>query len=230
MDVGLRCQEVCHYLTLVSTHGHSRPFLPAMIRKNDASAVSKHTADAAKQLSGLNTDMAVPEALDTIMSAMDAASKLKGVGPATATLVLSAYNSENAPFFEDELYAWCLPEKAGSKLKYDKKEYREMFDRVWEVRKRLGEGVSMVHLEKAAFVLQHLDLAEAQDVQALETFAAEEADAGQSSHTANQDNKKHDDSNVLAAYTSRKRPAVEAVGSAKASEDKLQRRSKRAKP
>jgi hypothetical protein len=129
-----------------------------MIRKNDAAGVLEATSASLEALSALNDTLSASEALNITLSAMAAASKLTGVGPATASLVLAVYQPELVPFFQDELWAWCFPEKAGTKLKYDKKEYELLFRRCWEIKQSLGKGGSMLTLEKGSFVLQHLDL------------------------------------------------------------------------
>lgn len=90
--------------------------------------------------------------------------KLKGVGPATASLLLSVYDPVHAPFFSDELFRWiCWDEKAGwdRKIKYDAKEYRMLCEGVQVLVERFGsrvEGadgkeVQAVELEKVAYVL-----------------------------------------------------------------------------
>ena len=91
-----------------------------------------------------------------------ALSKLKGIGPATASLLLSSYDPVRIPFFSDEIYRYLLWEEAKSKgwdrkINYTIKEYRTLFERVAALRERLevvsGEEVSAVHIEKAAYVL-----------------------------------------------------------------------------
>ena len=91
-----------------------------------------------------------------------ALSKLKGIGPATASLLLSSYDPVGIPFFSDEIYRYVLWEEAklkgwDRKINYTIKEYRALFERVAALRKRLeeasGEIVSAVHIEKAAYVL-----------------------------------------------------------------------------
>jgi hypothetical protein len=158
-----------------STHGQNRPFLPSMIQKNDAAATVEATEKAAKLLSALKSTSTSQKALELTLSALDAACKLTGVGPATGALILSVYDPNNAVFFQDELFAWCVPEKKDTKLKYDKKEYSELFKRAYDLRKRLGDGTRMVELEKASFVLQHLDVVDESSREALE---AEPADSG----------------------------------------------------
>ena len=85
--------------------------------------------------------------------------ELKGIGPATASLLLSIYDEEKVPFFSDELFRWvCWQEEEGGwerKIKYDWKEYRMLWEGVGELRRRLGE-VKVVEVEKAAFVCGRL--------------------------------------------------------------------------
>jgi hypothetical protein len=100
---------------------------------------------------------------------------LKGVGPATASLLLSVLRPREIPFFSDELFRWCAWDadrgKDGEgwkrKIKYNIKEYEMVVTKVKELRRRLGEGVEMergkaagadlvgwaVHIEKVAWVL-----------------------------------------------------------------------------
>lgn len=91
-----------------------------------------------------------------------ALSKLKGIGPATASLLLSTYDPVRIPFFSDEIYRYLLWEEAklkgwDRKINYTIKEYRTLFESVTALRKRLeeasGEEVSAMHIEKAAYVL-----------------------------------------------------------------------------
>ena len=115
-----------------------------------------------------------------------ALSKLKGVGPATASLLLSSYDPVRIPFFSDEIYRYVFWEEAklkgwDRKINYTIKEYRALFERVDALRKRLeeasGEGVSAVYIEKAAYVLgrnalpnsskSSIDIEDAEDDKAL---------------------------------------------------------------
>lgn len=82
--------------------------------------------------------------------------KLKGIGPATAALLLSTNNPEEHPFFSDELFRWAFWSDApGSrwdrKIKYSLKEYRDLLARVDELRDRIGK--SALEAEKVAYVL-----------------------------------------------------------------------------
>lgn len=92
-------------------------------------------------------------------------SKLKGIGPATAALLLSTKDPKTLPFFSDELFRWAFWEnKAGArwdrKIKYSPKEYRELKAKVDELRGRIGRGA--IEAEKVAYVLgkREVDLAD----------------------------------------------------------------------
>jgi len=81
---------------------------------------------------------------------------LKGIGPATAALLLSTSDLEKMPFFSDELFRWALWEnKSGAgwdrKIKYSIKEYSELKEKVDGLRERVGKGA--VEAEKVAYVL-----------------------------------------------------------------------------
>ena len=92
--------------------------------------------------------------------------KLKGIGPATASLVLSCYNPEAIPFFSDELYLyvhWNYDDSSNSgiwsrRIKYTLFEYSSLFKEIWKIRQRIEqedhENVSYADLEKVAFVLR----------------------------------------------------------------------------
>jgi hypothetical protein len=82
---------------------------------------------------------------------------LKGVGPATASLLLSIAKSDSIPFFSDELFRWCVWDEPGSpggwqrKIKYNVKEYGMVVSKVDELMERLG--VRATEVERVAWVL-----------------------------------------------------------------------------
>ncbi|KEF56212.1 uncharacterized protein A1O9_07793 [Exophiala aquamarina CBS 119918] len=144
------------------THGHSRPFLPAMVRKNDASAVEQQTSIAFEKLQSSSSAPPKP----TLIAALDMVCKLTGIGPATGTLILNIFDPEHIPFFQDEMFLWFFPDLKGAKLKYTQKEYLQLYDAVAPVLESLG--VQAVELEKVAYVLWHKDLLEDDDSSKLE--------------------------------------------------------------
>lgn len=149
-----------------------------MIQKNSDAEVTDHTTHAAETVIRLSPSQTKEEITTTITSALDRVCKLKGVGPATGTLILSVFSPDAVPFFQDELFAWLIPEHS-AKLKYDKKEYSVLLDRALDI--VLKKGIEARQLEKAAYVLMHVDLlTEEQKQKLLECSERSE------SHTAEQ--------------------------------------------
>lgn len=94
--------------------------------------------------------------------AISSISKLRGVGPATASLFLSCYDPFKVPFFSDELFRylhWSDTKGRGwdRKISYTMKEYKTMLAKTQALRDRLetesGETVKAIDLEKMAYVL-----------------------------------------------------------------------------
>lgn len=91
------------------------------------------------------------------------AKELKGVGPATASLLLSVYDSDKVPFFSDELFRWVMFEERKGlgwdrKIRYSIGEYKTMFPLVRTITDRLNEEAderefSALDVEKVAYVL-----------------------------------------------------------------------------
>ena len=97
-----------------------------------------------------------------VTPALNKLTVLRGIGPASASLLLSVCCPESVPFFSDEAFRWALTgadftNNAGGKgwdrsMKYDKREYAEYIRRVRGVMERLG-GVKAVDVERAGWVL-----------------------------------------------------------------------------
>ena len=131
-------------------YGKFRPQLPALVASNDATVVHDTTREGFAIYEARKTDYAI---------ALKVLAELKGIGPATASLLLSVYDKENVPFFSDELFRWaCWDDQTGwkRKIKYDMKEYKMLWDGVKGLRERLGEKVKAVDLEKIAYVCGRL--------------------------------------------------------------------------
>ncbi|MCJ1313340.1 hypothetical protein MMC25_007017 [Agyrium rufum] len=154
------------------THGTSRPTLRALIASNSPSFVEEVSRDA---FAMWHADSRV------YLRPLKKLAELKGVGPATASLLLGIYDdcgggadegvvgmgedggSGRVPFMGDEFFRWvCWDERSGwaRAMKYDWKEYGMLWEGVTSVRERLNgakgdlEGeVKAVELEKVAYVL-----------------------------------------------------------------------------
>lgn len=84
--------------------------------------------------------------------------ELKGIGPATASLFLSALEEDEVPFFSDDLFRWVMWDVEVSEFggwkrmsKYNVKEYETVVKELPRVKERLG--VRAVDCEKVAWVL-----------------------------------------------------------------------------
>lgn len=120
---------------------------------NSIDAVRDSTRDAFRTYESNHADYA---------KAVTTMSKLKGVGPATASLFLSCYDPINVPFFSDELYRYLHWEDGRSKgwdrkIGYTMKEYKSLYERLQTLRKRLenksGETTRAIDIERMAYVL-----------------------------------------------------------------------------
>lgn len=92
------------------------------------------------------------------MKSLKILTALRGIGPATASLLLSVYQPDEVPFFSDELFRWTHWDAPGKKeynwdrsIKYNVTEYKELLASVEALRKKLG--VRAVDAEKVAYVL-----------------------------------------------------------------------------
>ena len=142
-----------HKSMIPSKHGTYRPNLAKLVGSNSVKDVRDTTRNAFEVY---EADKAAYDKSITILS------KLKGIGPATSSLLLSCYDPVKIPFFSDELYRYLHWEGAKSngwdrKINYTMKEYKSLFEKVTELRERLendsGKQVSTIDIEKAAYVL-----------------------------------------------------------------------------
>ena len=144
-------------------HGKFRPTLLSLVASNPSKAVEAVTQEAYSVLSAAGDDDTAGGRLkwETVDRAIGVLCKgLRGVGPATATAILSvggAVGTREVPFFGDEAFAWLVGGDAGDgkptklKMKYDRREYRDFYERVDAIRARLG--VDAAEVERVGFVL-----------------------------------------------------------------------------
>ena len=134
-------------------HGKYRPNLAKLVSSNSLAAVREATKEAFQ---------AYDEDSTAYAKAVSRIGNLKGVGPATASLILSCYDPVGIPFFSDELFRYLYWEEAKSggwdrKIGYTLKEYRELYDRTQNLRERLKKEsrktISALGVEKMAYAL-----------------------------------------------------------------------------
>lgn len=86
-----------------------------------------------------------------VSGALNILTQLKGIGPATASLLLAVHAPEDVIFFADEAFYWLCCRGSKAPIKYNVKEYEELNERARALTKRLG--VKAVDVERVAFAL-----------------------------------------------------------------------------
>ncbi|GAM84253.1 hypothetical protein ANO11243_022470 [Dothideomycetidae sp. 11243] len=141
--------EVSELVDWKLSHGTFRPRLKALVESNSDIPLATEEAFA------LISAAAETPQTQSVLAALHRLTKLSGVGPATASLLLSTYRPASVPFFGDEVFRWTMwdgkGEVWGRGIKYSVKEYGELLGRVREVADQLGVGVREV--ECVAWVL-----------------------------------------------------------------------------
>ncbi|KAM0335341.1 hypothetical protein ACHAQA_000386 [Verticillium albo-atrum] len=122
-------------------HGKFRPTLMKLVTSNESSSVSQTIEDG---ISAYQKNSDVAQALNVL-------AKLKGIGPATASLLLAVHHPEKVPFFSDEAYYWLCNKGKKESLKYTMKEYDALISEARALMKRLG--VTALDVEKVSYVV-----------------------------------------------------------------------------
>ncbi|KAI1334369.1 DUF1479-domain-containing protein [Xylariaceae sp. FL0016] len=139
-------------LTLVEwklRHGKFRPTLMRLVSSNDGKFVQNTIRQAMVEY-WANQDIA---------KAISGISKLKGIGPATASLLLSVHDPDRVIFFSDEVFWWLCCRGQTPPIKYNVKEYGQLIVAAQELADRLG--VAATDIEKAAYVVMKEGLSQA---------------------------------------------------------------------
>ncbi|KFY98671.1 hypothetical protein V498_01325 [Pseudogymnoascus sp. VKM F-4517 (FW-2822)] len=136
-DVPLEKDDVVRLVKWKLKHGKFRPNLLKLVSGNTPEVV------AATSLASF--------AMEDNISAIRTMSLLSGVGPATASLLLSVHDPDNVIFFSDEAYRWLVCGGKEQTIKYNLKEYEQLEVRAKELMERLGVGAREV--ERTAFVI-----------------------------------------------------------------------------
>ncbi|KAB5549958.1 hypothetical protein GE09DRAFT_1174693 [Coniochaeta sp. 2T2.1] len=136
--------ELDHVKTLVQwklRHGKFRPTLMNLVSSNPPDFVKQTVKDASDSYTK-NSDAAAALAILT---------KLKGIGPATASLLLAVLDPDRVIFFADEAFYWLCCGGKKESIKYNAKEYQALSEEARKLCKRLK--VKAVDVERVAFVI-----------------------------------------------------------------------------
>ncbi|KAF2184302.1 hypothetical protein K469DRAFT_709028 [Zopfia rhizophila CBS 207.26] len=145
-DAYLEKGEVERLVEWKLKHGTFRPKLLNLVQSNTASLIKSTTLAAFKTLNPANP-----------LPSLKILTELKGIGPATASLLLAVYAPDAVPFFSDELFRWVQWDESGKpggwqrKIGYTNKEYGHLVEGAGKLRERLV--VQAVEIEKVAWVL-----------------------------------------------------------------------------
>lgn len=129
------------YLTdilIIRKKGKFRPTLKKLIAQNDDQDVESITREGFNILiEAKDTKPSKDEYKKLIKKSMTTLVKLRGVGPATASLLLSTLNKVTnlaPPFYSDEAAEYIFSQNGESetKLKYSMSEYIKWLDLMWE--------------------------------------------------------------------------------------------------
>jgi len=130
-------------------HGKFRPKLLSLVQENSAETVKSLTESLFEKDS--------PES-DAVKVVQKLAAGLRGVGPATASLVASVFDMEGTVFFGDEVFRWLHWDVANGsgkgwdrKIKYNLKEYESLVGLTEGITKRLD--VKAWEVERVGWVL-----------------------------------------------------------------------------
>ncbi|CAE6520438.1 unnamed protein product [Rhizoctonia solani] len=128
------------------TRGKFRPVLPSLIAQNTPAKVKSSTQDAFSSLSDMSSSTPPYQPFRALLKSLCGA--LKGVGPATGSLLLSIYD-DRIPFMSDEAYIWVMYADQGTKkkdVKYTEKGYLD-----YAVAGKAG--ITPAELEKVGWIL-----------------------------------------------------------------------------
>jgi len=124
-------------------HGTFRPTLPKLVASNADDLVKTTTSEA------FALYVKSPSDINTVIKKLS--DPLKGIGPATASLLLAVHDPDHVIFFSDEAYRWLCAEGQKAPIKYTFKEFDELFEKAKTLMSRLK--VSALDLEKVAYVV-----------------------------------------------------------------------------
>lgn len=147
-------------------HGKFRPSLLKLAKENSEEKVQNTTAAAFAHIAKATpSERGSDLPWKAIELAMSDVVELRGVGPATASLILSCFDRWQVPFFSDELFRllhWMDEPSKGKergwdrKIAYTMKEYQSLVERLREFQgllKKSGKACSYQDVEKAAWAM-----------------------------------------------------------------------------
>ncbi|KAJ4424384.1 hypothetical protein N0V82_000903 [Gnomoniopsis sp. IMI 355080] len=139
----MQLQDVKTLVEWKLKHGKFRPTLMKLVSSNEVS-FTEDTIRSAIDMYKKDSDAA---------AAVDALAKLKGIGPATASLLLAVHDPKHVIFFADEAFYWLCSNGRKGPIKYNAKEYKEVNAKAQVLARRLNVGA--IDVERVAYVLMN---------------------------------------------------------------------------
>ncbi|KAF3941650.1 hypothetical protein ABW19_dt0203287 [Dactylella cylindrospora] len=170
-DLALDASTVKEIVNWKLKRGKFRPTILPLVSQNPIGVLEATVKEALsttphERVTALDTQEEDDKALENVSSMIKVLTKLKGIGPATATAILSAVFPDTIPMFSDEAFRWLMMDEKGKsggwdrKIDYNAKEYAEFFKRVRVLCRKLtlsadgdGDGVEAGDVEKVGWVL-----------------------------------------------------------------------------
>ncbi|KAI9744615.1 MAG: hypothetical protein M1818_002144 [Claussenomyces sp. TS43310] len=134
--------DVLKLVTWKLKHGTFRPKLMQLAASNSEKDITRTTSEAYQTYRGDHSNA---------FKAVKLLTSLKGIGPATASLLLSVHAPADVVFFGDEVYQWICCGGQKKSIKYNLKEYQDLLTRSRTLAERLRVDASDV--EKVGFVI-----------------------------------------------------------------------------
>lgn len=110
-----------------------------------------------------------------VTNAIKKLTALRGVGPATASLLLAVHDPPRVAFFGDEVFIWVCRDGKKATIRYSAKEYEELVTRTRKLSDRLE--VDVRDIEKVGYVLVKEAGPQPEEATAKEALAKERAKA-----------------------------------------------------
>lgn len=169
-DLHVKKEELVLLMDWKLAKGKFRPTLPKLIKSNqddDVVAITKAGLGIFMEFAHSNgatwDDVTLQEYLSVAKDSLKKLCELKGVGPATGSLLLSLLSATSAlapPFFSDEAFIYYIQEpiRPGTPIKYNVKEYiDEYLSTLFNIASQ-GPSITMNDLEKGGWALKMYDI------------------------------------------------------------------------
>ncbi|CAK7269510.1 hypothetical protein SEPCBS57363_003636 [Sporothrix epigloea] len=145
-------------------HGKFRPTLMKLVSSNDdqstktliETAVTTYRTIVVEKLAESKGSHKLTGHVEAALAAVKDVSALKGVGPATASLLMAVHFPKTCIFFSDEAYAWLAGGSGHSApSKYNLKEYGDVAQGMVRLLRRLPDEYGAQDVEQVAYVLMY---------------------------------------------------------------------------